>query len=161
MNEEILCKEFGKYGPLASVKIMWPRTDEERCRTSNRAFVAFMTRKDAERALAALDGTLKNMLLSAIILMAVSHTVFCCCFFLGKVIMGFEMKLGWGKPARIPPQPLYTPVGVRAAPPPQSGLPFNAQPRDRFRNDFTKPLALSKVDLDKVTSGLILLDACA
>lgn len=57
MNEEMLCKEFGKYGPLASVKIMWPRTDEERCRTSNRAFVAFMTRKDAERALAALDGT--------------------------------------------------------------------------------------------------------
>lgn len=57
MNEEMLCREFGKYGPLASVKIMWPRTDEERCRTSNRAFVAFMTRKDAERALAALDGT--------------------------------------------------------------------------------------------------------
>lgn len=56
MNEEILCKEFGKYGPLASVKIMWPRTDEERCRTSNRAFVAYMTRKDAERALASLDG---------------------------------------------------------------------------------------------------------
>ncbi|XP_077402640.1 U2 snRNP-associated SURP motif-containing protein [Vanacampus margaritifer] len=128
MNEEILCKEFGKYGPLASVKIMWPRTDEERCRTSNRAFVAFMTRKDAERALAALDG---------------------------KVIMGFEMKLGWGKPARIPPQPLYTPVGVRAAPPPQSGLPFNAQTRDRFRNDFTKPLALSKVDLDKTLSEAV------
>lgn len=57
MNEEMLCKEFGRYGPLASVKIMWPRTDEERCRTSNRAFVAFMTRKDAEKALAALDGT--------------------------------------------------------------------------------------------------------
>ncbi len=60
MNEEMLCKEFGKYGPLASVKIMWPRTDEERCRTSNRAFVAFMTRKDAERALAALDGTVDS-----------------------------------------------------------------------------------------------------
>lgn len=60
MNEEMLCKEFGKYGPLASVKIMWPRTDEERCRTSNRAFVAFMTRKDAERALAALDGTIDS-----------------------------------------------------------------------------------------------------
>ncbi|XP_038563719.1 U2 snRNP-associated SURP motif-containing protein isoform X1 [Micropterus salmoides] len=128
MNEEILCKEFGKYGPLASVKIMWPRTDEERCRTSNRAFVAFMTRKDAERALAALDG---------------------------KVIMGFEMKLGWGKPARIPPQPLYTPVGVRATPPPPSGLPFNAQPRDRFRNDFTKPLGVSKGDLDKSLSEAV------
>ncbi|XP_061658286.1 U2 snRNP-associated SURP motif-containing protein isoform X1 [Syngnathoides biaculeatus] len=128
MNEEILCKEFGKYGPLASVKIMWPRTGEERCRTSNRAFVAFMTRKDAERALAALDG---------------------------KVIMGFEMKLGWGKPARIPPQPLYTPAGVRGAPPPQSGLPFNAQPRGCFRNDFTKPLALSQVDLHKTLSEAV------
>ncbi|XP_069002657.1 U2 snRNP-associated SURP motif-containing protein isoform X1 [Embiotoca jacksoni] len=128
MNEEMLCKEFCKYGPLASVKIMWPRTDEERCRTSNRAFVAFMTRKDAERALAALDG---------------------------KVIMGFEMKLGWGKPARIPPQPLYTPVGVRATPPPPSGLPFNAQPRDRFRNDFTKPLGLSKGELDKTLSEAV------
>ncbi|XP_034746945.1 U2 snRNP-associated SURP motif-containing protein [Etheostoma cragini] len=128
MNEEILCKEFGKYGPLASVKIMWPRTDEERCRTSNRAFVAFMTRKDAERALASLDG---------------------------KVIMGLEMKLGWGKPARIPPQPLYTPVGVRATPPPPSGLPFNAQPRDRFRNDFTKPLGMSKGELDKTLSEAV------
>lgn len=128
MNEEMLCKEFGKYGPLASVKIMWPRTDEERCRTSNRAFVAFMTRKDAERALATLEG---------------------------KVIMGFEMKLGWGKPARIPPQPLYTPVGVRATPPPPSGLPFNAQPRGRFRNDFTKPLGVSKGELDKTLSEAV------
>lgn len=68
----------------------------------------------------------------------------------GKVVMGFEMKLGWGKPARIPPQPLYIPVGVRATPPPPSGLPFNAQPRDRFRNDFTKPLGMSKGDFDKV-----------
>lgn len=56
MTEEMLCKEFGKYGPLASVKIMWPRTEEERTRVTNRGFVAFMTRKDAERALAALDG---------------------------------------------------------------------------------------------------------
>ncbi|KAL0193190.1 hypothetical protein M9458_011486, partial [Cirrhinus mrigala] len=55
MTEEMLCKEFGKYGPLASVKIMWPRTEEERTRVTNRGFVAFMTRKDAERALAALD----------------------------------------------------------------------------------------------------------
>ena len=64
--------------------------------------------------------------------------------------MGFEMKLGWGKPARIPPQPLYTPTGMRLAPPPPSGLPFNAQPRDRLRNDFTKPLGRSKSEFDKV-----------
>lgn len=64
--------------------------------------------------------------------------------------MGFEMKLGWGKPARIPPQPLFIPSGVRVTPPPPSGLPFNAQPRGRFRNDFTKPLGVSKGELDKV-----------
>ncbi|XP_028839203.1 U2 snRNP-associated SURP motif-containing protein-like isoform X2 [Denticeps clupeoides] len=130
MNEEMLCKEFGKYGPLASVKIMWPRTDEERTRVTNRGFVAFMTRKDAERALAALDG---------------------------KVVMGFEMKLGWGKAVRIPPQPLYTPVGVlkMSTPPPPSGLPFNAQPRDRFRNDFTKPWSRSKEEFDKTLSEAV------
>lgn len=162
MNEEMLCKEFGKYGPLASVKIMWPRTDEERCRTSNRAFVAFMTRKDAERALAALDGIvdLHNAMADWLNYYYPTTCMVCWCFSLtvnvwlcciaGTVIMGFEMKLGWGKPARIPPQPLYTPVGVRATVPPPSGLPFNAQPRDRFRNDFTKPLGLSKGELDKV-----------
>lgn len=82
-----------------------------------------------------------------------SGIMFCV---VGKVVMGFEMKLGWGKPARIPPQPLYTPVGVRATPPPPSGLPFNAQRRDRFRNDFTKPLGMSKEDLDKVKLYLFL-----
>ncbi|KAI1903610.1 hypothetical protein AGOR_G00028980 [Albula goreensis] len=130
MNEEMLCKEFGKYGPLASVKIMWPRTDEERTRVTNRGFVAFMTRKDAERALAALDG---------------------------KTVMGFEMKLGWGKAVRIPPQPLYTPIGVlkMSTPPPPSGLPFNAQPRERFRNDFTKPWGRSKEEFEKTLSEAV------
>lgn len=57
MNEEMLCQEFGRYGPLASVKIMWPRTDEERARERNCGFVAFMNRRDAERALKNLNGT--------------------------------------------------------------------------------------------------------
>lgn len=71
----------------------------------------------------------------------------------GKTVMGFEMKLGWGKAVRIPPQPLYTPIGVlkTTAPPPPSGLPFNAQPRDRFRNDFTKPRSRSQEDFYKVS----------
>ncbi|MBN3315945.1 SR140 protein, partial [Atractosteus spatula] len=131
MNEEMLCKEFGKYGPLASVKIMWPRTDEERTRVTNRGFVAFMNRKDAERALQALDG---------------------------KTVMGFEMKLGWGKAVRIPPQPLYTPIGVlkMTTPPPPSGLPFNAQPRERFRNqDFSKPFNRSKEEFEKTLSEAV------
>ncbi len=56
MTEQQLCEIFGKYGPLASVKIMWPRSDEERARGRNCGFVAFMNRKDGERALAALQG---------------------------------------------------------------------------------------------------------
>ncbi|XP_037544042.1 U2 snRNP-associated SURP motif-containing protein [Nematolebias whitei] len=128
MNEEMLCREFCKYGPLASVKIMWPRSEEERSRISNRAFVAFMTRKDAETAMKALEG---------------------------KVIMGLEMKLGWGKPARIPSQPLYTPVRLRVAPPPPSGLPFNAQPRDRLRNTFTKSTTMSKAELEKTLNDAV------
>lgn len=51
MNEENLCQLFGKFGPLASVKVMWPRTEEEKARNKNCGFVAYMNRDDAERAL--------------------------------------------------------------------------------------------------------------
>lgn len=47
---------FGRYGPLASIKIMWPRSDEEKARGRNCGFVAFMNRKDGERALKNLNG---------------------------------------------------------------------------------------------------------
>lgn len=106
MNEEMLCQEFGKYGPLASVKIMWPRTDEERARNRNCGFVAYMNRKDAERALKALNN---------------------------KTIMDYEMKLGWGKSVPIPPHPVYIPPAMQelTQPPPPSGLPFNAQLKDK------------------------------
>ena len=56
MNEEMLCQAFGKFGPLASVKVMWPRTEEERARNKNCGFVAFMKRKDADKALDAMKG---------------------------------------------------------------------------------------------------------
>ena len=47
----------------------------------------------------------------------------------GKMIMEFEMKLGWGKSVPIPPHPIYIPPDLQEAskPPPPSGLPFNAQ----------------------------------
>ena len=57
MNEENLCQLFGKFGPLASVKVMWPRTEEEKARNKNCGFVAFMKREDAERALDHFKGT--------------------------------------------------------------------------------------------------------
>lgn len=56
MNEEMLCQTFGKFGPLASVKVMWPRTEEERARNRNCGFVAFMKRADADKALDAMKG---------------------------------------------------------------------------------------------------------
>ena len=56
MTETQLCEVFGKYGPLASIKIMWPRTEEERSRGRNCGFVAFMNRKDGERAMNVLRG---------------------------------------------------------------------------------------------------------
>ena len=56
MNEEMLMKLFGKYGPLASVKIMWPRTEEEKSRNRNCGFVAYMRRKDGDKAIKDLGG---------------------------------------------------------------------------------------------------------
>ncbi|XP_041419321.1 U2 snRNP-associated SURP motif-containing protein isoform X2 [Xenopus laevis] len=132
MNEELLCQEFGRFGPLASVKIMWPRTDEERARERNCGFVAFMNRRDAERALKNLNG---------------------------KMVMNFEMKLGWGKAVPIPPHPIYIPPSMmeHTLPPPPSGLPFNAQPRERLKNPNAPlmPLPKNKDDFDKTLSQAI------
>uniref|UniRef100_A0A8C2KXN0 U2 snRNP-associated SURP motif-containing protein-like n=1 Tax=Cyprinus carpio TaxID=7962 RepID=A0A8C2KXN0_CYPCA len=132
MNEEMLCQEFGRYGPLASVKIMWPRTDEERARERNCGFVAFMTRKDAERALKHLNG---------------------------KMIMNFDMKLGWGKGVPIPPHPIYIPPSMmeHTLPPPPSGLPFNAQPKERLKNPNAPmpPPPKCKEEFEKVTWNLL------
>ena len=49
----------------------------------------------------------------------------------GKDVEGFEMKIGWGKPIAIPPQPVYIPPSMLelSLPPPPSGMPFNAQIR--------------------------------
>lgn len=42
---------FGRYGEITSVKIMWPRTEDERGRGRNTGFVSFHKRRDADRAL--------------------------------------------------------------------------------------------------------------
>lgn len=104
---------FGRYGPLASIKIMWPRSDEEKARGRNCGFVAYMSRKDGERALRSLNG---------------------------KDILGYEMKLGWGKSVIIPPIPIYIPPTLLelSMPPPPSGLPFNAQPAPKDKDVMPK-----------------------
>ena len=102
LTEQKMLDLFGKFGPLASIKIMWPRTEDERSRGKNCGFVAYMSRKDGERALHALAG---------------------------KDIDGFEMRMGWGKPVPIPLHPIYVPPSLHkyTLPPSSSGLPFNAQ----------------------------------
>lgn len=113
ISEQALMELFGKYGPLASIKIMWPRSEEERARCRNCGFVAYMSRRDAERALRALNG---------------------------KDVMNYEMKLGWGKSVPIMTHPIYIPPILVAytLPPPPSGLPFNAQPHPSDLDNIPK-----------------------
>ncbi|XP_005103625.1 U2 snRNP-associated SURP motif-containing protein isoform X3 [Aplysia californica] len=133
MTEKELCEIFGKYGPLASVKIMWPRTEEERSRGRNCGFVAFMNRKDGERAMTVLKG---------------------------KEVNGFEMKLGWGKAVPIPPHPIYIPPALAelTQPPPPSGLPFNAQikkRKDREDEDQLELLSENPEELEKTLANAV------
>jgi len=51
ITEELLCEIFGKFGAINSVKVMWPRTEEEKSRKRNCGFVSFMKRGDAEEAM--------------------------------------------------------------------------------------------------------------
>jgi U2-associated protein SR140 len=50
VTEEHLYDLFGKYGEINSIKVMWPRTDEERARNRNCGFCSFKRRRDAEDA---------------------------------------------------------------------------------------------------------------
>ncbi|KAJ8923649.1 hypothetical protein NQ315_010229 [Exocentrus adspersus] len=126
ITEQQLMEIFGRFGPLASIKIMWPRSDEEKARGRNCGFVAYMARKDGERALRNLNG---------------------------KDIFGYEMKLGWGKSVIIPPHPIYIPPVLLeiAQPPPPSGLPFNAQPALKDRDVLPK----SQEELNDILSRAV------
>lgn len=113
ITEQQLMEIFGRYGPLASIKIMWPRSEEEKQRGRNCGFVAYMSRLDAERALRCLNG---------------------------RDVMGYEMKLGWGKSVSIMTYPIYIPPTLMQhyMPPAPSGLPFNAQPQPNEAENVSK-----------------------
>jgi hypothetical protein len=51
ITEEDLSNLFSQFGELYSIKIMWPRTPEERNRGRNSGFVCFVNREDAEDAI--------------------------------------------------------------------------------------------------------------
>ena len=77
--------------------------------------------------------------------------------------MNFEMKLGWGKAVPLPPHPVYIPPAMLelTMPPPPSGLPFNAQPKDKNSIPKRPPPGMFMDELDDETkkvlhSGLLL-----
>ncbi|KAH6760716.1 RNA recognition motif protein [Perilla frutescens var. hirtella] len=82
VDENFLLRTFGRFGPIASVKIMWPRTEEERRRQRNCGFVAFMNRADAQAANDEMQGV---------------------------VVYEYELKIGWGKSVSLPSQALPAP----------------------------------------------------
>lgn len=82
VDENFLLRTFGRFGPIASVKIMWPRTEEERRRLRNCGFVAFMNRADGQAAKDEMQGV---------------------------VIYDYELKIGWGKSVALPAQALPAP----------------------------------------------------
>ncbi|XP_028967604.1 U2 snRNP-associated SURP motif-containing protein [Galendromus occidentalis] len=121
LTEKDLCELFGAYGPLASIKIMWPRTDEDRKKNRNYGFVAYMSRKDGERAMSLLQG---------------------------KPVRGLDMRMSWSKPIVIPPTPIYIPPCMQhlTMPPAPSGLPFNCQPPLDRQISLEKAQALLEED---------------
>ncbi|UJR37661.1 hypothetical protein I4U23_030357 [Adineta vaga] len=124
MIEINIMELFGRYGPLASVKIMYPRNDEEKSRGNNCGFVAYMSRKDAERAMHELNGTQLDSV---------------------------PIRMNWGRPVHIPAQPIYIPPTLRELimPPPPSGLPFNAQPNAKYRSTKIQDIMERDKDLQK------------
>jgi U2-associated protein SR140 len=56
VTEELLYEIFGKFGQINSVKVMWPRTEEEKVRRRNCGFVSFKSRNDAEDAMVCEQG---------------------------------------------------------------------------------------------------------
>eukprot|EP00419_Tripos_fusus_P086153 CAMPEP_0172864706 /NCGR_PEP_ID=MMETSP1075-20121228/80992_1 /TAXON_ID=2916 /ORGANISM="Ceratium fusus, Strain PA161109" /LENGTH=236 /DNA_ID=CAMNT_0013713659 /DNA_START=32 /DNA_END=738 /DNA_ORIENTATION=- len=75
-TEELLKSEFGHFGTVTSVKIMYPRTERQRLRGMNCGFVQFTAREEAERAKAHVDG---------------------------KEYFGTCIRIGWGK--AVQPKP--------------------------------------------------------
>ena len=81
VDEDVVKKAFAVYGPIGSVKIFWPRENEDvRLRTQLSGFVAFMTRSSAERAKEEMDGAMLG-----------SH----------------DLRVSWGKAVPLPAKAIW------------------------------------------------------
>eukprot|EP00930_Biecheleria_cincta_P055990 TRINITY_DN4221_c0_g1_i2.p1 TRINITY_DN4221_c0_g1~~TRINITY_DN4221_c0_g1_i2.p1 ORF type:complete len:911 (-),score=154.66 TRINITY_DN4221_c0_g1_i2:12-2744(-) len=55
-TEEMLSREFGRFGEITSIKIMYPRTEQQHARGMTSGFVQFKTRAQAVQARSVLNG---------------------------------------------------------------------------------------------------------
>jgi len=123
VSEEILFKEFGKFGRISSVKIMWPRTEEEKTRPRNCGFVSFHDRPAAEKCKDTLDG---------------------------MELMGAELRIGWSKPVKAAGVPMVlapdaaekVEMALRLGP--SQGLGFSGGPARAQAPRRTEPSAHSE-----------------
>eukprot|EP01028_Stygiella_incarcerata_P004358 TRINITY_DN194_c0_g1_i1.p1 TRINITY_DN194_c0_g1~~TRINITY_DN194_c0_g1_i1.p1 ORF type:complete len:668 (-),score=204.53 TRINITY_DN194_c0_g1_i1:50-2053(-) len=88
ITEEVLLQEFGRFGDIGSVKVMWPRSDVERQRGHVSGFVCFMHRKDAEVAKREMEGA---------------------------KILDFQIFLSWGKRVPVPDEPIFLKKAPRSS----------------------------------------------
>lgn len=106
VDERLLQQLFGRFGAIASVKVMRPRSEEElRTRGRQTGFVAFMARRAAEQALQQLHGF---------------------------VLHDCEMRLGWGKAVPLPAAPVWPVAG--ASQPPWAAVAPEAAPQPSTRS---------------------------
>lgn len=103
VTEDDLLFTFGSFGPLAALKILYPRSEEERRRPHICAFVAFMSRADVDRFMAEVRVI---------------------------IVRNEPIRFAFARPVQIPAIPYYIPPVLHALqhPDPTSNLPFNAQP---------------------------------
>lgn len=101
VDESTLMHEFGRFGPIASVKVMWPRDEEQRRRGWNTGFVAFMARQDAAKALNEMDGIMFH-----------DHI----------------LSLAWGENVPIPAVPIWPPSAGAENPESTRKRSINAPP---------------------------------
>jgi hypothetical protein len=82
VTEEDLFREFERFGPIASIKIMYPRSEEHHSRQRITGFVCFMQRESAEKAIIAAQDLYLD---------------------------GQKLRVGWGKRLPLPREPMRNP----------------------------------------------------
>jgi U2-associated protein SR140 len=124
VDENFLLRTFGRFGPIASVKIMWPRTDEERRRQRNCGFVAFIfCYLSFFLLIIETIHQYRNFLIeTAVLLLKCANEKLCIANtkgdYTGIIVYEYELRIGWGKSVSLPAQALPAPppgqMAVRA-----------------------------------------------